>query len=119
MPNHVAEAFVPLPNAMTVAEEICCRSMIYCRSITTKGADKLLDFGDGRSVLRPSEEGLLLRVEARDLVTYYGIRTVLQGHLFASSSVPDGAIDWHSTGDVPFGAGRGRPGPGRCWPDHK
>lgn len=120
MPKHVAEALVLLPNAETVAEDICSRSRIYCRSITTRGSDRLLDFGDGRAVLKPGKEGLFLRVEAHDLVTFYGIRTVLQGHLFATSSVRDSAIEWHPTSGVPFGADQHCRRSGRSnWPRHE
>jgi hypothetical protein len=110
MYDHVAEAFVRVPHAKCVAEKVCARSGDYCRSIGAPGADTLLDFGGARAILRPTNEGLHFRVEARGYVTFYGIRTLLQGSLSAVTTFPGEAIEWHPAGGVPFGVMRERPG---------
>lgn len=103
MYKHAAEAFVPIQDAGGVGEEIRARSRDYCQHISATGADMLLDFGDGRVTLRPTCEGLQLRIEARDLVTFYAIRTLLQGSLFAI--VADGqSVEWRPTNETSLGA---------------
>ncbi|MGK9334382.1 SMa0974 family conjugal transfer regulator [Sinorhizobium meliloti] len=102
MYEHVAEAFVPVPHAECVAEKVCARSGDYCRSIGTRGPDTLLDFGDARAILRPTNEGLYFRVEAQGYVTFCGIRTLLQGSLSAITMFPGEAVEWHPVGGVPL-----------------
>jgi len=102
--KHIVKAFVPLPNAEFVAENICARVRIYCRSISATGTERHLDFGDARVNMKPNVKGLFLRVKAKDLVTFYGIRTLLQGHLFATTTIPGGSVQWYSA-TPPSGAG--------------
>lgn len=119
MYKHVAEAFVLVPHAESVMKNVCSRTRDYCHFIGVTASVKFLDFGDGRAILRPSDDGLHFRVEAQDLVTFYGIRTLLQGHLFVTARVPDGAVEWQTASDRPFGAARGHAGNGRNWPSGK
>ncbi len=92
--EHIAEAFVPIPNSDKVRDHICIRSRDYCQRNGTIGAVTLLDFDDGRATLRSTDEGLQFRVEARNLVTFYAIRTLLQGTLFATATVSDEYVEW-------------------------
>lgn len=110
MYKHVAEAFVPVPRAESVAERVCARSRDYCYSIDVMGTDKVLDFGDARAILRPTDEGLRFRVEAHNLITLYGVRTLLQGRLSASTTFEGEVVEWHPAGSVPFGAIQGDSG---------
>ncbi|WP_245466713.1 hypothetical protein [Mesorhizobium sp. M1A.F.Ca.IN.022.07.1.1] len=108
--KHVAEAFVPLPRAEWVVEQVCAKSRDFCQSIRATAADKLLDFGDARAILRPSAEGLHVRVDAQDLATFYGVRTLLQGTLSASTTVPGAGVEWYPGGSMPFRQICRRPG---------
>jgi hypothetical protein len=116
--THVAEAFVRAPHAECVADKICARSSAYCRSTGTNGTDRLLDFGEARAILKPTDEGLHFRVEAQELVTFYGIRTLLQASLSAVI-VPGGAVEWHPACSVSFGAIREQLESGQVWPGAK
>ncbi|AHG48816.1 hypothetical protein RLEG12_07730 (plasmid) [Rhizobium leguminosarum bv. trifolii CB782] len=95
MYKYVSEAFVLLPYAGRVAEKLCARSSDYCRSILVAGADKVLDFGDARAILRPTNEGLYFRVEAQDNITFHGIRTLLQGSLSTIMTFQGDAVEWY------------------------
>ncbi|MBW9064631.1 hypothetical protein JNB71_15010 [Rhizobium herbae] len=106
MYKHVCEAFVLIPYAERVAEKVCARLSDYCRSIGVTSTDKVLDFGDARAIMRPTDEGLHFRVEAHDSVTLYGIRTLLQGSLSAIAEFSGEAVEWHPAGGAPFGAAR-------------
>lgn len=118
MYKHVAEAFVSVAHARYVAEEVCLRIKDFCQSIGASGSDNLLDFGNGRATLRPTNDGLFLRVGAEDLVIFFGIRTLLEGNLSAITQVSEEAIEWLPAGGVLPGAIRdhlknGQSKPGR------
>ncbi|WP_349436809.1 hypothetical protein [Pararhizobium sp. A13] len=107
MYKHVAEAFVSVAQARYVAEKVCLHINDFCQSIGASESDKLLDFGDGRATLRATDDGLSFRVAAQDLVTFYGIRTLLQGSLSVIPLVSGKAIEWLPAGGVPLGLVRG------------
>lgn len=93
MYKHAAEGLVPIPDSDNVREKICARSRDYCQHIGAIGSDTLLDFDGGRAILRPTDEGLQFRVEAKNLVTFYAIRTLLQGTLFGTGTIFDESIE--------------------------
>ncbi|RCS22796.1 hypothetical protein DUT91_14920 [Phyllobacterium salinisoli] len=114
MYKHVAEAFVPVSHAKSVAEKVCARASDYCRLIGATGADRLLHFRNARAILRPTDEGLHFRVEAQDFITFYGVRTLLQGSLSAMT-FPGAAVEWHPDDSVPFDAMQGGSENERNW----
>ncbi|PDT20302.1 hypothetical protein CO674_28005 [Rhizobium hidalgonense] len=88
MRHHVAEAFVAVTDAPCVAERICTWIRDFCDAIVTQGSDRILTFEDGRAIITLTGDGLFFRVSARNLVTTYGIRALIEGSLWelASSS---------------------------------
>lgn len=106
--THTAEAFVPAAHAECVAKKVRARTHGDCLTVHTSGTHWLLDFGDGRACLKPTREGLYVRIGAHDLLTFIGIRTVLQGVLLAAAPKSDGAMEWHSASN-PLAAVRSRP----------
>ncbi|MEI2298750.1 SMa0974 family conjugal transfer regulator [Ensifer sp. MJa1] len=104
MYKHTAEACIPVPHPERVAKKLCARSADYCRSIDDMGADKLLDFGDARALLRLTDDGLRLQVDAQDTITFYGIRTLLLGILCAVAKFSGEHAEWHSAGSEPVGS---------------
>ncbi|OHV77222.1 hypothetical protein [Rhizobium sp. LCM 4573] len=108
MHKHIAEAFVPIPHPDSFAVKVCTRYRNYCRCFGATGADALLDFGDARAILRPTDEGLHFRVEAQNPIIFYGIRTLLQGILATITTNREAAVEWRPAGNVPFSAIRER-----------
>lgn len=102
MYKNVTEAFVALEEASSVVEEFCSQSLSFCLSIIPYETDRLLQFEDGHAAIRITDNGLIFRVSARDLVTFYGIRTVIEGSLakFTSGSVK--SIEWLPTQGAPL-----------------
>jgi len=96
-----SEAFVSILNAPSVADLLCERCRGHCLSIDSSGNDRLLLFEDGRAILRPSDSGLQMRVEAGNLVVFCGVRMLLQGQL---ATVPTAAraVGWRPAGREPF-----------------
>jgi len=115
MYQHVSEAFVAIERAPFVAEKVSTQIRDFCRSIIAEGSDRLLNFGDGCAIIRPAGDGLVLRVSARDLVTFYGIRTLIESSLWKFAANSTRSIEWLPAQDTPFHAinerlthGRGR-----------
>jgi len=102
MYQHVVEAFVSVPHAQRVAERICSQIHDFYRSIIIDGPDKLLEFDNGRAIIRLTDNGLFLRVSAGDLVIFYGIRTLLEGSLLTLSPNPEGPFEWFPADGIPF-----------------
>jgi hypothetical protein len=100
--KHVAEAFIAVRYAETVAQKVCIRSADYCRSIAGAPADKLLDFGDARAILRPTDDGLHVLVEARDLIAFYAVETLLRGSVTEIAPLQDATLEWHQAVGIPF-----------------
>jgi hypothetical protein len=104
MYKYVAEAFVTGAYTRYAAEKICLGIKDFCQSIGASRSDKLLDFGNGLATLRPTDDGLLLRVAAHDLLTFYGIRSLLEGSLSAIAQGSEEAIEWLPGRGVSLGA---------------
>ena len=68
------------------------------QSAVAEVADKFLNFGDGCAIIRPTNDGLFVRISARDLVIFYGIRTLLEGSLLKLAAIPNDAIEWFPAG---------------------
>ncbi|WP_445764820.1 SMa0974 family conjugal transfer regulator [Rhizobium redzepovicii] len=94
MERHVAEAHITVPCIQDIAENMCVRIHAFCRSITSVGADRFIDFGNGYALLRAIDNRLLFRVCARDLVTFHGIRALLQGSLLLITPALKVGIEW-------------------------
>ncbi|GAA3102577.1 hypothetical protein GCM10010520_54650 [Rhizobium viscosum] len=94
MYKHVAETFVAVAHAPNVAEKICTQIKELCRSILCEGSDRFLSFEGGCAVILPTDDGLFFRVSARDLITFYGIRTLIEGSLSNFATVSDDVIKW-------------------------
>ncbi len=102
MHRHVAEAFVAVANAPSVAERICTLIHDFCGAIVIEGSDHLLTFEDGRAIIRPTGDGLFFQVSAQDLITVYGIRTLIDGSLWKFASRSARSIKWFPAKGIPF-----------------
>ncbi len=102
MTKHISETVVWVADADRIAEALC-RSLRDCAlSIEINRTDRVLDFGDGRAIIKPKVCGLHLRVEAEDLATFFGIRSLLQVALSQLSTDRTGNLEWHPAGDELF-----------------
>ncbi len=99
MTKHICETVVWVADAARVAE-ILCGSLRDCAlSIHTNRADHVLNFGEGEAMVKPRVCGLYLRVEADDLATFLGIRSLLQVALSRASDDQSGHVEWHPAVD--------------------
>jgi hypothetical protein len=95
MTKHISETVVWVADAARVAE-ILCGSLRDCALwIDTNRTDYVLNFGDGKAIVEPKACGLYLRVEAQDLATFLGIRSLLQVALSRASNDQSGHVEWH------------------------
>lgn len=94
MAKHISETVVWVADAARVAE-ILCGSLRDCAlSIHTNRADHILNFGEGEAMVEPKACGLYIRVEADDLATFLGIRSLLQVGLSRASNGQSGYVEW-------------------------
>ncbi|MQB07126.1 DUF2218 domain-containing protein [Agrobacterium tumefaciens] len=99
MTKHISETVVWVADAARVAE-ILCGSLRDCAlSIHTNRTDHVLNFGEGEAMVKPKVCGLYLRVEADDLATFLGIRSLLQVALSRASNDQSGHVEWHPAVD--------------------
>lgn len=78
---HVGEAFIPVRGASCVADQIYRKITKFCHPANLEGFDKSVDFEDGGAIIQSTNDGLILHVFARDILTFYGIRTLIEGGL--------------------------------------
>ncbi|EPR21153.1 MULTISPECIES: SMa0974 family conjugal transfer regulator [Agrobacterium] len=99
MAKHNSETVVAVPDADRIAETLCGSLRDCALSIDTNRADQVLNFGDGRAIIKANVCGLHLRVEAEDLATFFGIRSLLQVALSRALNDQSGHLEWHTAGD--------------------
>ena len=76
------------------AKRACSQIRYGSRSAVSERVDRFLNFGDGCAIIRPTNDGLFVRISARNLVIFYGIRTLLEGSLFKLAAISNDAIEW-------------------------
>lgn len=114
MVKHISETVVSVSVANQIAETLCGSLRDCALSIDINGTDQVLNFGDGQAIIKPNVCGLYLRVEAEDLATFFGIRSLLQVALSRASNNRPAPLEWHAAGGEPFGAMDNRAGTGGC-----
>ncbi|UXN57728.1 hypothetical protein [Phyllobacterium zundukense] len=109
MYRYSAETFIVVRNATWIASQIPTFISPVCQKVEVFGNDRDVDFGDGRAIIKPIENGLLFWVGARDFSTYYGIRGVLHGAVYNFAPASGIVINWYDGNGEPFGSDRSRP----------
>ncbi len=71
------------------------------QSAVTEGADRFLNFDDGCAIIRATNDGVFVRISARNLLIFYGIRTLLEGSLLKLAAISNDAIEWFDAGPEP------------------
>ena len=77
-----------------IAEKARTQRRHGSQSTAAEGAGRFLNFGDGCAIIQPTNDGLFVRISARDLVIFYGIRTLLEGSLLKLAAISNDAIEW-------------------------
>uniref|UniRef100_UPI0031015436 SMa0974 family conjugal transfer regulator n=1 Tax=Neorhizobium sp. EC2-8 TaxID=3129230 RepID=UPI0031015436 len=95
MAKHISDTVVWVADADRIAEALCGSLRGCALSIDTNGTHQVLNFGDGRAIIKPDVCGLQLRVEAEDPLTFFGIRSLLQVSLSRASKDQSGHLEWH------------------------
>lgn len=75
---HVGVAFIPIGDASCVAKQIYCNITKFCPSANLEGFDGSMDFEDGGAIIQSISDGLILHVFAQDVLTFHGIRTLIE-----------------------------------------
>lgn len=99
MAKHISETIVWAADADRIAETLCGSLRDCALSIDTNRTGHVLNFGDGRAIIKPKVCGLHLRVEAEDLATFFGIRSLLQVALSRVWNNLSSHLEWHPAVD--------------------
>lgn len=92
--QNVSEAFIELKAALTVAKKICAQSRDICLSIIDRCNGRQLNFENGCAIITVVDDGLIVRVSAGDLLTFYGIQTVIEGRLWEIAPSAARSMTW-------------------------
>ncbi|MBG0511143.1 hypothetical protein I3J13_20395 [Agrobacterium sp. MOPV5] len=92
--QNVSEAFIELEAAQAIAKKICMQSTDICLSIIDGDKDRQLNFENGCAIIQVAGDGLIVRVSAGDLLTFYGIQTLIEGRLWQLAPGPARSITW-------------------------
>jgi hypothetical protein len=97
-----AESYFSAKNSHAILDQMCEQVAQFCRSVVDVGSDWLFDFGEGKAIVRPVSEGLLLWIAARDLIVFHGIRAILEGKFHMISRTSQTRVEWHPSSAAPF-----------------
>ncbi len=106
MYEHLSECCVSVPDSRNLIETVSQRFAELCVSIVDNGMEKTFKFIDGEAVVRAVGRGILMRVVATDVISYYGIRTALEGSILKLAVLAPKEFAWHPAGQTPLGAGQ-------------
>ncbi|CAK7260953.1 MULTISPECIES: hypothetical protein [unclassified Shinella] len=111
--HFAAETFVPITDADRFVETFGMNFREYILSSGLESADTVIDFGEGKAILRPGFIGLRIRIASDSLWGYLGCRELLHLHLFDAGMVRDVDYMWMPASDVPFAVPANRANHGR------
>lgn len=78
--QNVSEVFIELEGAPAIAKKICTHSTDICLSIIDIDNARQLNFENGCANIRVANDGLIVRVSAGDLLTFYGFGSSADGY---------------------------------------
>lgn len=104
MYEYLSECCVSHPGSINLIHNVSIRVAKLCVSIVDNGMEKTFQFADGEVVVRAVDEGILMRVVATDVLSYYGIRTALEGSILELSALAPKEFAWHPADQTPFAA---------------
>lgn len=91
---HIAEARIVAARAERIAADIRKKVRDYCVSTEVTAFETHLRFEGVKATMALAEEGLRIRVEARDLVMFHGIQILLQTAISKAVSASQVRADW-------------------------
>lgn len=95
MYEHIAECCVFLAGPRNIIERVSLRVAELCVSTVDSGTEKIFRFIDGEAIVSAVDTGILMHVGATDVVSYYGIRTALEGSILEAAAFPPEGLAWH------------------------
>lgn len=100
MYEHLSECCVSLPGSRNLIENVSLRVAELCEAIVDDGIEKIFLFVDGEAFVRAIDKGILMRIVATDVLSYYGIRTALEGSILELAALAPKEFAWHPARSV-------------------
>lgn len=92
--QNASEAFIELEAAPAIAKKFCTQSTDICLSIIDMDNARQLNFENGCANIRVANDGLIVQVSAGDLLTFYGIQTLIEGRLWQLAPGCVSSVTW-------------------------
>lgn len=102
MCRYIAETYITLQNASTFLEQICPPAALLCHSVIVSGQERKFKFEDGHAVGRATDDGIHLRITAKDILVFFGIQAMFETRLLELSYISTQRICWYPTTDTSF-----------------
>ena len=102
MYEYLSECCVSHPGSRNLIHNVSIRVAKLCVSIVDNGMEKTLQFADGEAVVRAVDEGILMRIVGTDVLSYYGIRTALEGSILEVAALAPKEFAWHPADRSPY-----------------
>ena len=96
------ETVVEIADAVQLVASFCITFRDFIVSADLEGTDTIIDFGEGKAILRPVVDGLRIRIVSHNLLGYLGCRDLLRLHFSDSSMIRDEDYIWMPASDIPF-----------------
>jgi hypothetical protein len=111
--QYALKGFLAIDDALQLAARIVSHMTIAYEGFGLHLGDGSLDFGEGRAVINPQTDGIMLFVGANDFLTGYGIRTLIEASVVAMLPSREVYIEWDQAEKQPLEAVAGRFGASR------
>lgn len=96
------ETVVEIADTDQLVALFCITFRDFIVSSELEGTDTVIDFGEGKVILRPTIAGLRIRIVSDSLVGYLGCRELLRLHLADRHVIHDEDYTWMPASEVPF-----------------
>ncbi|WP_440982258.1 SMa0974 family conjugal transfer regulator [Shinella sumterensis] len=93
---HVAEASIIDDRSEQIAAHIRTRLHDYCLSIRETQSEMRLTFDHAHAIMTRADDSLNIRLEARDLAMFCGVKMILQLAISSVISRPQEALVWRA-----------------------
>jgi len=100
--RHICEAKLRLANATCIIEHAIKDLTIHCHSVSQNNGQYELDFEVATAAIRAHEEGLLIRVEAKETLISDGTKMLIASQISAHAINMPTNVLWIDASEEPF-----------------
>jgi hypothetical protein len=92
---YILKGVLAVDNALQLRAQIVSHMTGTYEGLGLRLRGDYLDFDGGRAIIKPDNDGLMFSIDANDILTGYGIRTLIEASLLDALPCGKVCIDWH------------------------